>query len=369
MTSSMACPGPGPLRAVQLAQRLRCAIGDGAASLRRALRTSIARGTAAVRRRRRRAADPAVANGPAPVPADAVCAAAPGTGTTGVAGRRLARRLSVAVAGLMAASSAVGLARRGLYRDAPANVATFRAYDLGSLTVATPLLAGALARAGQGSARADLLWAGMLAHVVYTYAYYVFGAAFNALFLVHVALFVLAAVALVLVLRSLDVRSVAERFDRRTPARTVGAVLGLLAASLGGMWTWFSLRFAVTGAAPEEGLLLQPAPIGHLGYAMDLTTLVPAYATAALQLWRRRPWGYVLATVLLTASSVIQVDYVLALASQAAARIPGATAFDPQEPFIAAAITGAAAVLFVGLRSPGTRAAGHGVRTATDVRP
>jgi hypothetical protein len=254
------------------------------------------------------------------------------------------------VAGLMAASSSAGLLRRDLYRDVPANVATFRAYDLGSLTVATPILVGALARSWQGSPRAELLWAAMLAYTVYTYAYYVFGAAFNALFLAHVALFALAAVALGQVLLALRDRPLADRFGPRTPVRSVAVVLGLLAASLGGMWTWFSLRFAVTGARPPEGLLLQPAPIGHLGYAMDLTLLVPAYASASLQLWKRRPLGYVLAPVLLVASAVIQVNYVLALALQASARIPGATAFDPQEPCIAAAITAAAAALLVNLR-------------------
>ncbi|SNS08422.1 hypothetical protein SAMN04488107_1263 [Geodermatophilus saharensis] len=369
MTSSTTCPRPGSLRGGQLGQRLRSAIGDGAASLRRALRTSVARGTAALRHLLRRAADPVVGSGSDPVPAEGVTAAAAGAGTTGAADRRLARRLSVAVAGLMAASSVAGLTWRGLYRDAPANAATFRAYDLGSLTVATPLLAGALARARRGSPRAELLWAGMLASVVYTYAYHVFGAAFNALFLVHVALFGLAAVALVLALRSLDVAAIADRIRPRTPVRAVSAVLGLLAASLGGMWTWFSLRFAVTGAPPEEGLLLQPAPVGHLGYAMDLTTLVPGYATASVLLWRRRPWGYVLGAVLLVASAVVQVDYVLALAAQAAARIPGATAFDPQEPFIAAAITGAAAVLVAGLRpDPGTRGAAHAGPAATEAR-
>jgi hypothetical protein len=175
---------------------------------------------------------------------------------------------------------------------------------------------------------------------------------------------VLAALALVLALRSLDVRSVVTRMRPRTPVRAVSAVLGLLAASLGGMWTWYALRFAVTGAAPQEGLLLQPAPIGHLGYAMDLSTLVPGYATAAALLWRRRPWGYVLGAVLLVASAVIQVTYVLALAFQAAARIPGATAFDPQEPYIAAAITGAAAVLLGGLRRGAAVASGPAYQPA-----
>lgn len=348
MTSSTASFRPRRLPSVRLAQQLRSAGGGGIASLRRALRASVACVAGAVRRIRRRPADPGTGTHQAP-PAVPTTPAS-NTGTADVGGRRLARRLSVAVAGLMGAASAVGLTWRGLYRDAPANAATFRAYDLGSLTVATPLLAGALVRARQGSARADLLWAGMLAYVVYTYAYYVFGAAFNALFLVHVALFVLAAVGLVLALRSLDLASIAERIGPRTPIRAVSAVLGLLAASLGGMWTWFSLRFAATGVAPQEGLLLQPAPIGHLGYAMDLSTLVPGYATASVLLWQRRPWGYVLGAVLLVASAVIQVNYLLALAFQAAARIPGATAFDPQEPYIAAVITGAAAALLGSLR-------------------
>src|SRR3712207_4774167 len=176
--------------------------------------------------------------------------------------------------------------------------------DLGTLTLATPVLAGALAGARRGSPRAELLWAGMLAYVVYTYAYHVFGAAMNALFLVHVAVFVLAGVALGVLLAGLDARSIATWSRERTPARAVAAVLALLAGSLGAMWAYYSLRFAVTGAAPEEGLPLQPPPIGHLGYAMDLTTLVPAWGTAAVLLWRRHPWGYVLGAVLLTSSAV-----------------------------------------------------------------
>jgi hypothetical protein len=358
MTSSTASARLGFLPTVGLAQRLRSAAGERTVSLLRALRTSVTRLADAVRRIRRRPAGPAGADETHPTPPAERDATAHAPGAADVDTRRLARSLSVAVAGLMGAASAVALSWRGLYRDAPANAATFRAYDLGSLTVATPLLAGALVRARHGSVRADLLWAGMLAYVVYTYAYYVFGAAFNALFLVHVALLVLAAVALVLTLRSLDLASMSQRIGPRTPVRVVSAVLGLLAASLGGMWTWFSVRFAATGAAPKEGLLLQPAPIGHLGYAMDLSTLVPGYATASALLWRRRPWGYVLGAVLLVASAVIQVNYMLALAFQAAARIPGATAFDPQEPYIAAAITVAAAVLLGGLRrGPAVRGA------------
>jgi hypothetical protein len=273
-----------------------------------------------------------------------------GLATPGTASLRTARVLSVVVAVAMVLASAAGLWWRGLYQDPASAVAMFRGYDLVSLAVATPMLVAALVRARQGSARAQLVWAGMLAYAFYTYGYYVFGAALNAFLLVHVALLVLSSVALVLVLRNLDIAGIADGFDERTPMRSVAAVLGFLAARLGGMWIYNGLRYAVTGAALPQGVLVQPAPVLRLGYVMDLATLVPGYAGSAWLLWRRRPWGYVLAAVLLTAIGVIQLDYMTALMFQAAAQVPGATPYDPQEPFIAAAIVAAAAVLLANLR-------------------
>lgn len=328
---------------------LRSALGAGRLRLVRVLRAAVARGAALLRRPARRLA----AAGHVGPPDTAVRPGRVAGGPAVTGARGVAWRLSAVLAGVLAAASAGGVAWRGLYQDAPANAATFRAHDLGTLALATPVLVGALVRARRGSPRAELLWAGMLAYVVHTYAYHVFGAAMNALFLAHVLVFVLAAVALGLLLAGLDARSIAGQVRQRTPVRAVAVVLGLLAGSLGTMWVYQSLRYAVTGAPPDEGLLLQPPPLGHLGYALDLTTLVPAWATAAVLLWRRHPWGHVLGTVLLTSGAVVQVDYVLAVRAQAAAGIPGATGSDPQEPPIAAAIVGAAAALLAGLRRPG----------------
>lgn len=139
-------------------------------------------------------------------------AAAPRTHTLT---RRGARVLSGVVAGLMAAASAAGLWWAGLYRDPAPVVALLRGYDLVALLVAVPVLVGALVRACRGSARAELLAACALAYAVYHYAIYVFGTAFNALFLAHLALLGLAAVALVLTLRNLDVRGLDARLHPR----------------------------------------------------------------------------------------------------------------------------------------------------------
>ena len=275
----------------------------------------------------------------------------------------LPRLLPNAVAALMAGASAAGLLRPGLYRDPEAMAAMFRAWDLVTLAVATPLLVAAQARARHGSSRARLLAAGMLGYAFYQYAYYVFGAALNPLLLLHVLVFLAAGVGLVLTLRDVDARQVSAAFGPRSLERAVAVLLAVLAAGLGGMWVFYSLRYAVTGVPLPQGVLVQPPSVLRLGYVMDLVTLVPAYLAAAVLLWRRAAWGVPLATVVLTASAAVQAAYMVALPFQVAAGVPGARALDPQEPLIAALITAAAAVLLEGLpgragRAPQAESAG-----------
>jgi hypothetical protein len=187
----------------------------------------------------------------------------------------VARGLSGVVAGLMAGASAVGLWRTGLYQDPAPVAAMLRGYDLVALLV-SPVLAGAVAVAPQMEGRAELLSASVLAYAAYHYAGYVFGAAFNALFLAHVAVFGLSVAALVLTLRSLDVRALAARFAPRNPVRRLSGLLAFLAVTLGGMWISYSVRFAVTGAAPGESKLVLPMSWIHLGYVLDWWCWCPA---------------------------------------------------------------------------------------------
>ena len=210
--------------------------------------------------------------------------------------------------------------------------------------------------------RAELLSASVLAYAAYHYAGYVYGAAFNALFLAYVAVFGLSVAALVLTLRSLDVRALAARFAPRTPVRRLSGLLAFLAVALGGMWISYSVRFAVTGAAPGESKLVLPMSWIHLGYVLDLVVLVPSYAAAAVLLWRRAPWGYVLGTVLLASGVGSQLDYMTALVFQTAAGVPGATAVDPAEPLIAAAMLAGAGALLGNLRRTAGLGPRHGAR-------
>jgi hypothetical protein len=139
--------------------------------------------------------------------------------------------------------------------------------------------------------------------------------------------------ALVLALSADDVSAIAARFSPRTPTRWICGFLAFLALGLGGMWVYYSLRFALTDELPAGSALVETNALVHL----DLSILVPAYALAALLLWRRAAWGYVLSAVVLISGAVHQVGYMVALPFQVNAGVPGATAFDPAEPLIAVA--------------------------------
>lgn len=281
----------------------------------------------------------------------------PAAATTGVGERKGTgvehdgRRLSATVVALLTASSVAGLLIDGLYQESDAVVAMLRGYDLAALVTAAPLLAVTLVPSLRTSLRARLMTAGTLAFVVYDYAYYVFGTGFNDLFLLHVATFSTALFALILTLSSLDVAGLAPRFRSRTPVRTVATILGVLAASLAGLWISGSLAFAVNGTMPGDGnALVYPIEMTHLGYAMDLAFLVPAYAAAATLLWRRRPWGHVLGAVMLVAGAFTQVTYMAAMVFQSRADIAGAAAFDPFAPVLVTTYLIGAGLLLANLR-------------------
>jgi hypothetical protein len=261
-----------------------------------------------------------------------------------------ARGVSAVLVTLMAAAAVFGLTT-SVYRDAGEMVALLRGYDLVALVVVVPVLVAALLRR---TARSLLLWAGLLVYAGYNYAYYLFGTRLNALFVLHAAVVGLAVVGLVLLLATIDVRAIRDRYGRRGPVRSVAGVLLVLGISLAGMWL-INLAGALLGggALDEPSQLVVPAAFTQLGAALDLALLVPGYLLAAVLLWRRAAWGYVAATAVLVAGVLQQIAYMTALVFQVAEPVAGAVAFDPVEPFIAGAFAAAAATMLWHCRGHG----------------
>ena len=213
----------------------------------------------------------------------------PGTG-----GRlsRTERSLSIVLAALMVTQAVLGLLASGAYRDVAWIKATWFGNDLVTLLIAVPLLLGATRFASQGSTRARLVWLGVLAYAVYNYTYYVLGAALNVFFAIYVITFVVSVASLILGLVGTDATAVATAFSDRTPARAISGYYVFVATGLSAVWlgTWAAYAFAG-----------RPTPVAteafHLVAALDMTLMVPALVTGGVLLWRRRPWGYVVAAV------------------------------------------------------------------------
>jgi hypothetical protein len=254
----------------------------------------------------------------------------------------VAEGLSAVIVLLMVGASSAGLIVDDLYPDGPWAREALRGGDLTTLLLAAPMLLLSLVFVRRGSQRAQVVWLGTLAYSVYNYAYYAFGARFNDLFLVHIALLALSIWATAFAVAGIDVATVVRSLDRSRSGRWVGAFLALVGAVLGGLWIVLSIRFALTGK------LMADIPIRgiHLVFAIDLALLVPALVVAGVLCWRRTAVGVLFAAVMTVMGALYQVNLLAAGVFQADAGVPGVKAFPPEGVVLAIGFFVAAAVIF-----------------------
>ena len=254
---------------------------------------------------------------------------------------------------LTAAVSAVGLLNPQVYRDNLLVASGWRGNDLITLVVATPVLALAVLTAARGSLRAELVRLGALLYVVYNFAFYLFGAALNALFLAYVAIVVLGAAALIGGAARLDPSLVAPALRARVAVRGVAVFLALTGLILGAVHVSFVASFIATGELPS--IVVATEHPTHVVGALDLSLVVVPSLVAAWWLWRGNPWGVVLAVLV----SVKGALYLPALTAATLAAYRAGALRDPSQAWIWAGIgVGCLAAAFTVLRAvPPRRAA------------
>ncbi len=203
--------------------------------------------------------------------------------------------LSIIIAILAALASAGGLFLNGLYRDNLFVTSAWKGNDVVTLFVVVPLLVAALIYSARGSLRAQLIWMGVLAYMLYNYAFYLFGAAFNWFFLIYVALLGLSIFALIFGLVNLEVNRIRQQFRERTPVKWIAGYMLFVAAGLSLIYFAQSLAFIFTGQLPA--IVVRTEHPTSVVFALDLTLLAPFLVLGAIWLLKRKPWGYVLAGI------------------------------------------------------------------------
>jgi hypothetical protein len=244
-----------------------------------------------------------------------------------------------------------GLLFSNIYRENPVNGgnAFSKAYwhgnDLVTLTVAVPLLILALVLAQRGSLRARLIWMGVIHYTLYNYAFYLFGAAINWFFPLYVALFILPVFVLVFALTNMDINDLGRNFRPATPVRWVSGYMFFFATLLVIVWTSQWVGFMATGSLDtEQGSFIRTVA------GVDISVLGSGMVLSAIWLWKRQPWGYVVATTLNVSFAIYALVLTMVSWTQAMAGVEGAAAQIPLWIFLGIACLIASLVLLVNLQ-------------------
>lgn len=178
------------------------------------------------------------------------------------------------------------------YYDTVSSAAQQQGNDVVTLFVALPLLVISTWMTLRGSLRGRLLLTGTIGFFLYTYLSMCMLTAFNALFLVYVAIFGLSLYAFILCMMSFDLETLPRHFSDRLPRGWIAALLFVIGAFLTLAWLRRVLSPLMQGTPP----VLDNATTMVI-QAMDLSLVVPLAVLSGTLLLQRSAWGYLLTSV------------------------------------------------------------------------
>jgi hypothetical protein len=206
----------------------------------------------------------------------------------------------------------------GLYGyESVSGAAQAVAQDMVTLLIGIPLLLAATWLASRGSIQGQVLRAGALWYFTYTYLLMAFGAAYNPLFLVYVALFSASLFAFLLSLLSIDVARLPAQFSPHFARRTIAALTIGIGVLLMLLWLGRIVPSLLSGT-PPTGLESYSTLFVQAG---DLGLVVPLTIVAGVFLLRRHPVGYLLTGVILIYGATLGLALVAMIVTMAIAGV------------------------------------------------
>lgn len=189
----------------------------------------------------------------------------------------------------------VSIYGKGLYsQDSVSMAVQARAQDAVTLLLGIPLLIISLYLARYNSIKGRLLLTGTLGYFLYTYLVYTFIAMYNSFFLLFVLLMSLSFFAFILAMLSFDMNELKKAFDQKLPVKFIAGVLLFLGAAVGMMWLGRIVPPLVNGN-PNSSLEHYTTLVIQ---GIDLGILIPASVVSAVMMIQKKPFGYLLSSVL-----------------------------------------------------------------------
>lgn len=193
---------------------------------------------------------------------------------------------------LTAVATTTGLFANNVYRDNEFVQTAWRSNDWITLLVVIPGLFFVIMN--RTKMYIQLIWAGILGYLIYNYAFYLLGAAFNVNFLVYAGIIGSSIWSLVALLQNLPVIQIQTSSNYY---RWISGYLFLITAMLIAIEVRPSFNFMFTGSLPD--IVVKSNHPTSIVYALDLTLIVPTSIVAGYWLWKRKPWGIILSAIML----------------------------------------------------------------------
>jgi hypothetical protein len=261
----------------------------------------------------------------------------------------LASVLSSIIIGLTVTAAGGSLLFPDVYREGVIssgfNKAGMQGNDHVTLIVAVPLVIGALIFARRGSLRAQLVWLGMNYYLLYNYSFYLFGLAINWFFPIYAALFILPIVLLIFALPNIDLGDINRRFRPAASINWISVCMFLFTALLVVAWGAQWVNFMASGSLDAVmGDFIRTVA------GLDFALLASGMLLGGILLWRRSPWGCVVAAMINISTAVYMLVLVMGLYTQAMAGLEGAATEIPLYGFLGVVCLIASLVLLRNLR-------------------
>ena len=205
--------------------------------------------------------------------------------------------LSIIITLLSAIASAGGIWIKILYNDNAFVKLAWYTNDRITFFVVVPLLIISIYLSQKGSQRWLMVRLGLLGYVFYNFSFYLFGAAFNIFFLIYTVLVSMSAISLILQLSSYGISNIAEKFTKKTPVKLVSIYLLLISSLLFIIELGMIIPFLTGGIIPDTiKLTAHPSSVV---FALDFSIVIPVSVIAAILLWKRQPWGFIMGIMML----------------------------------------------------------------------
>ena len=197
----------------------------------------------------------------------------------------------------------VNIYGKGIYEHMSADVAIQGiAQDFITLFIGIPLLLISLFGFRKGSLRSHFILTGILGYFFVTYLFYTAMGMYNFLFLCYVALLAMSFFALLTSLLSFNLSTMTKGFSEKTPNKFIGIFLLINCCIIAFLWLSVIIPPLIDGS-------IYPAALEHyttlIVQGLDLGLLLPLGFISGLLILKKKPLGYLAATVYIIFLSIL----------------------------------------------------------------